>query len=247
MIESLSKNPLMVGALVFVAGLAGAGTMFVWQGSAAGLGERARIEGVVRDYVINHPEIIPEAMRALQDKQTGAQIAANRAAILQPVGNAWSGNPDGDLTIVEYYDYNCGFCRASLATIAKLVADDPKLRIVYRELPILSEESRVAARYSLVAAKSGKFATFHKALYAGGPISETSLADAVAKSGLDLAQVQAAANNPAIDAEIESNYAVAKQLGMTGTPSWVIGDHVVSAALPLEELQREIARARKRG
>jgi protein-disulfide isomerase len=247
MIERLAKSPIAVAILVLLAGLVGAGVTLLWQGQAPNLGERAKVERIVHDYVLAHPEILPEAMRALQDRQTGTDIAANRDAILTPVGNAWAGNPAGDLTIVEYYDYNCGFCRASLPTIRQLIASDPKLRVVFRELPILSDASKVAARYSLVAARAGKFAAFHDAMYAGGPISDASLADAVRKSGLDLKTVQTAANDPAIDNEIETNFAVAKRLGMTGTPSWIIGDHVVSAALPLEELQKEIARARARG
>jgi protein-disulfide isomerase len=244
MIERLVKSPLAIALLVIVAALAGAGGMMLWQYQTPSLGERARIERVVHDYVLTHPEILPEAMRVLDDRRTGSDIAANRDLILKPVGNAWAGNPQGDLTIVEYFDYNCGFCRASLPTIRQLIAADPKLRVVFRELPILSDQSKVAARYSLVAARAGKFPAFHDALYAGGQISDASLADAVRKAGLDLRTVQSAANDPAIDGEIENNYAIAKRLGITGTPSWVIGDHVVSAALPLEDLQREIAKAR---
>lgn len=246
MLEQWAKSPLAIAVLIVASGLAGAAATLVWQANGSPIGERARIEAVVHDYVLEHPDIIPEAMRRLQDRQTGAQIAANKAMILTPVGDAWAGSANPDLTIVEYFDYNCGFCRASLPTIATLLAQDSKLRVVYRELPILSDVSRVAARYSLVAARAGKFRAFHDALYAGGPVSDATIANAVAKTGLNPAQVKQAASDPAIDAEIENNYAVAKQLGMTGTPSWVIGDHVVSAALPLDELQKEIARARAR-
>src|SRR3546814_7208937 len=108
----------------------------------------------------------------------GRVIAANKAAILTPVASAWMGNPKGDVTVVEYFDYNCGFCRASLPTIAALVKADPNVKIVFRELPVLSEESGVAARWSLAAAKAGKFNAFHEALYAGGPITEASMAAA---------------------------------------------------------------------
>lgn len=246
MIENWSKNPFAVAALVIVAAVMGAGATMLWQGRPPALGEQARIERIVHDYVLDHPEILPEAMDRLQDKRTGQVIAANRDAIFTPVGNAWAGNPDGNLTIVEYFDYNCGFCRATLPTIAELLKRDPKLRIVFRELPVLSEESKVAARYSIVAARAGKFAAFHAAMYAGGPITDQSMADAVAKAGLNLAVVKAKANDPTIDAEIENNYAMYKQLGLNGTPSWVIGDHVVSSALPLEEMQRQVAQARAR-
>lgn len=246
MIVKLSRSPVAIVALVLAAGLAGAGITLLWNAHDGSTGQRAQVERVVHDYLLDHPEILPEAMQRLTDRHNSDLIASNKAAIYSPVGNAWSGNPAGDLTIVEYFDYNCGFCRASLPTIATLLKNDPKLRIVYRELPVLSEDSKVAARYSLIAARLGKFAQFHKAMYDGGPISDQSIAHALTVAGIDPAKAKVAANDPSIDAEISNNYAVAKQLGMTGTPSWVIGDHVVSSALPLEELQREIARARTR-
>lgn len=208
---------------------------------------RAGIERIVHDYVLAHPDIIPQAMALMRDRETGRDIAANRSAILNPYGNAWAGNPQGDLTIVEYFDYNCGFCRSSLPTIARLIASDPKLRVVFRELPVLSEESRTAARLSLVAAEQGKFKAFHEAMYAGGPISAQSMANAVRAAGLDPQATNQAAALPRIETEIQTNLAIAQRLGMTGTPSWVIGDHVVSSALPFEELQREIAKARGKG
>lgn len=206
--------------------------------------QRVAIEQVVHDYLLAHPEIIPEAGARLRDRETGKVIAANRDAIVTPYGNAWAGNPKGDVTLVEYFDYNCGFCRSSLPTIGKLIASDPNIRIVFRELPILSEESKTAAQLSLVAAERGRFQQFHEALYAGGRITDASLADAVRAAGLDPAATRTAAAYPRITAEIRRNFEIAQQLNMTGTPSWVLGDRVISAALPLEELQQEVARLR---
>lgn len=246
-IERLAKNPLALVAMVIAAGLAGAGLMLAWQGRAPALGEQARIESIVHDYLLDHPEIVPQAMERLNDKRNAQTIAAARDQIYTPVGNAWAGNAKGNLTIVEYFDYNCGYCRASLPTIATLLKQDSGLRIIYRELPVLSEESKTAARYSVVAARLGKFAAFHQAMYDGGPISEASIDQALAAAGIDRAKARAAVNDPSIDTEIANNYAVAKQLGMTGTPSWIIGDRVVSSALPIDELRRRIAAARARG
>src|SRR3546814_5072399 len=158
-------------------------------------GDRARIEAVVHDYVLEHPELIPQAIQRWQDRETGRVSAANKAAILTPVASAWMGNPKGDVTVVEYFDYNCGFCRASLPTIAALVKADPNVKIVFRELPVLSEESGVAARWSLAAAKAGKFNAFHEALYAGGPITEASMAAAARVAGLDPAAIAKAAQD----------------------------------------------------
>ena len=204
--------------------------------------ERGRIERVVHDYVLAHPDIIPEAMDRLRDRQHAEIIAANRDAILKPVGSAWAGNPAGDVTLVEYFDYNCGYCRASLPAIAQLLKSDPKVRIVYREFPILAQSSVEAARMSLAAADQGKFQPFHDALYAGGPVSSETIAAAARTAGVDTTRAAAFATRA--DTEIAANEAVARALGLTGTPSWVIGDKVVSSLLPLAELQKAVAAAR---
>lgn len=204
--------------------------------------ERAQIESVVHDYVLTHPEILPEAMQKLQDRESGKAVAANLPAITTPFGSAWIGNPKGDVTLVEYFDYNCGYCRASLPTIARLVAKDPNLRVVFRELPVLSPQSRTAARVSLAAAQQGKFAQFHDALYAAGPVSDATIASAASAAGID--QRQAAGFDKTADAEIAKNMETAGKLGVTGTPSWVVGDRVLSGALPLDELEKAVAAAR---
>eukprot|EP01037_Dinobryon_pediforme_P025977 gene25977-28333_t len=229
--------------LALVAGLIGAaGFASIERLVPAAGGERARTEGVVHDYLLAHPEIIPAAMDALRDRDHATTIAANRSAIYTPVGSAWAGSATPDVTLVEYFDYNCGYCRASLPTIAALLKSDPKLRIVYRDFPILAQSSVDAARMSLAAAEQGKFQAFHDALYAAGPVSPQSIAVAAKTAGVDAAR--AAAYAPHAEQEITSNETIARALGMTGTPSWVIGNKVVSSALPLEELQKAIAEAR---
>lgn len=248
MIDRVMKAPIALVLLLVMAALAGAGAMWALQRAAPGslsAADRARVEQVVRDYVLAHPEIIPQAMRLLQEGETGKVIAANRAAILDPFAGAWAGNPKGDVTLVEYFDYNCGYCRSSLPAIAQLIERDPKLRIVFREWPILSEESVTAARLSLAAAEQGKFKAFHDALYAAGPVSAGSMAAAARTAGVDMAR--AAAMAPRAEAEIARNRTVAQALGLTGTPSWVIGNRAVSAALPLEELEKAVREARAGG
>ena len=225
----------LLGAII------GAGAVWSYDRFATpGGADQARIERVVHDYVLAHPEIIPQAMQKLQESQSGQAVAANRDAITVPFGSAWAGNPKGDVTLVEYFDYNCGYCRASLPMIADLIKRDPKLRVVYRDLPILSDESRIAARASLAAAQQGKFQGFHDALYAGGPVSEASIKAAAAKTGVSLAAIDVAA----VDAEIAKNMQTAGKLGMNGTPSWVVGDRILSGALPIEEIEKAIATAR---
>ena len=238
-------NRLTLVAATVAAALIGAGAVAVYDHAGPG-SDRARMESVVHDYVLANPEIIPQAMQLLQDRQTGAIIAANKSAIVTPSGSAWAGNPNGDVTLVEYYDYNCGFCRASLPTIAKLIASDPKLKVVYHDFPILSDESGVAARLSIAAAEAGKFNAFHEALYDGGPVSEASMAAAARTAGLDPAALKAAAANPGTEAQIQTNFAVARQLGMNGTPSWVVGDRVLTGAQTLDQMKQAIAAARER-
>ncbi|QNA85015.1 DsbA family protein [Sphingomonas sp. So64.6b] len=243
----LAGNRLAIAGAALLAALIGAAAMWGWQRAAPGsLGaaDTARVEAVVRDYVLAHPEIIPEAMDRLRDREMGKTIAANRKAILEPFDGAWIGNPKGDVTLVEYFDYNCGYCRASLPTIAQLIERDPNVKVVFRELPILSEESVVAAKLSLAAAAQGKFKVLHDALYAGGPLTPQSMAAAAKQAGLDM--TKAAAMAPRAEAEIAANRGIAQQLGMNGTPSWVIGNKVVSAALPLDELEKAVKAAREK-
>ena len=209
-------------------------------GASAMLLVERQAGGGVRDYLLAHPEVIPEAMQRLRDRETGKAIAASRAAIEAPIGSAWAGNPHGDVTLVEYYDYNCGYCRASLPTVAALVKADPGVRVVYRELPILAATSHAAALASLAAAHQGRFAAFHEALYAAGPVSEATIAYVAKQAGVIVAATAA----PGDEAAIIANVKMAGQLGMTGTPSWVVGDRVLIGAQTLEALQAAVAAAR---
>lgn len=226
----------------------GAGGM--WAGERGGAlpgGERAKVERVVHDYVLAHPEIIPQAMQKLQDRDTGRVIGANRAAIVTPIGDEFIGNPKGDVTLVEFFDYQCGFCRASLPTIAKLVERDPNLRVVFRDYPVLSTESAVAAQLGIAAARQGRFKRFHDALFAGGPVTQASMDAASRAAGIDPLALQRAAQAPQVADAIRANLALGRQLGMTGTPAWVVGDRVLSGALPIEDIERAIADARRGG
>ena len=233
-------NRLIVLGLVAIGLLFGAGGMWLADRAApVGAADEARIGRVVREYVLAHPELIPEAIERLQQRDATRAIAASRGAIETPYGDAWIGNPNADVTLVEYYDYNCGFCRASLPVIEKLVAADKNLRVVFKELPVLAESSRTAARASLAAAAQGKFKPFHDALYAAGQVSDATIAQAARASGVDLAKLPAD-----VDDTLRANLELAQKLGINGTPAWVVGDQLLSGALPLDRLQEAVARAR---
>lgn len=244
------KTPLALAGLLALSAAIGAGAVLGVQAlvpaGVAGI-DKARVGQIVRDYVLENPEILPEAMKRLQERETGKAVASSRSAITEPYAGAWEGNPKGDVTVAVYMDYACGYCRASLPMIARLVAEDANVRIVYRELPVLSEVSRVAARWGLAAAEQGKFKPFHTALYSAGQLSEGSIRAASAAAGLDDAKAQAALTTPRVEAEITRNLEVAGQLGVTGTPSWVVGDRVISGMVPYEVLADAVKAARKKG
>ena len=230
------KNGLLV-MVALVGGVIGAG--LVWTvDRGAGTDLDSRIHG----YLMAHPEVIPEAMQHLQERESGKAVATYAKGVTTPFAGAWAGNPKADVTIVEYYDYNCGYCRASLPMVAKLLGSDSNLRVVYRDMPVLAESSRTAARASLAAATQGRFGKFHDALYAAGPVSDATIRAAATQAGVTFDGV----DTKRIDAEIARNLDTASKLGMTGTPSWVIGDRVLQGMLPIEQLQEAVKAARQR-
>jgi protein-disulfide isomerase len=248
-IEKIAKSPLALAGTLVLSGVIGG---LVVVGAQALIPDQAARDDkaiglVVRDYVLENPEILPEAMKRLQERESAKLVTANRAAIFDAYAGAWEGNPSGDVTVSVWMDYACGYCRASLPMIARLVAEDPKVRIVYRELPVLSEGSRVAARWGLAAAEQGKFKPFHMALYSGGQLSQASIDAAAASAGLDVARAQQALNSQQVEAEVARNLDVAGKLGVTGTPSWVIGEQVISGMVPYEVLKQAVQTARRRG
>ncbi len=206
-----------------------------------GAGSPATATGAsVQAYLLDHPEALSEAVERYQDKQTGAVIDAHRVAIETPFAGASAGNPKGDVTLVEYFDYACGYCRVSVGDIDKLVASDPGVRIVFKELPILSPWSDGAAKLSLAAAQAGKFGAFHHALYAAGPLDADKVAHLAAGAGLD----PAAAARPAIAAEIKANLQTAAALHLSGTPTFVVGNQLLAGAVGYQALKDAIDKTR---
>lgn len=247
MIDRISSNPWLLGGAFVASGVLGAGLFAAAQAMAPGGmgGDRARIEAVVRAYILDHPEILPEAMQRLQAKEQAAQQREANAGlkghpeVVKPYAGAWSGNPNGDVTIVAFMDYNCGYCRASLPTLAQLIARDPGLRIVYREYPVLGDESTVAARWALAAADQNKFLPFHNALYDGA-----SFEAAAAKAGLDVGVARAALQSPRVTGEIAANRKIGYDLRINGTPGFVIGKTVYHGAMDYGSFVKAIAAAR---
>jgi protein-disulfide isomerase len=230
---------IMIGLFAAAAGAAATVTVMA-SGTPVATADRTAIEKIVRDYILSHPEILPEAMDNLRARELAKAVDANRAAIETPFAGAWEGAADSNVTIVEFFDYNCGYCRKSLPDIERLLTEDKRLRIVYRELPVLGPDSENAARISLAAAKAGKYSAFHRAVYAAAP-PEPRTVERIAKGmGIDLAF----AADPAAQAEINANLALARPLQITGTPTWVVGDRVLSGAVGYDTLKEAVAAAR---
>jgi protein-disulfide isomerase len=195
---------------------------------------------IVRQGMMADPHILSDAFDALRDAQYLPVLAANRAAIETPFGSSWKGTAQPQVTLVEFYDYACPYCKASNPNIDRLLNEDKGLRVVYRELPILGPDSVTAARVSLAASKAGRFTQFHDALWAAGRPAPDTIATAAQSAGV----APGPPSDPLIDAELKRNFTLAGQLGATGTPLFVVGDRVLNGAVGYEALKQAIAEAR---
>lgn len=226
---------LLTAAIGLFAGLAGAA---LWQ--LAGPGQHT-----TRDYLLANPEILPEAMEVLTQRQLATRIEPIRDQLEQPFPGAVLGNPQGTITLVEFSDYACGYCRQSLGDVNALIAANPDLKVVIREFPILSAASADAARMALAAAEQGRFAQFHEAMFAQeGPNKET-IAAAARIAGVDLEKARAAIAAGAFDGQLQTNIYLAQSLGLTGTPGFIIGDQVLNGAVGHERMAQALASARQ--
>ncbi len=207
--------------------------------------KRAAFEDLVHAYILDHPEVLPEAMDRLQARQNADRLKPLRAALETPFPGAVLGNPAGRITLVEFTDFACTYCRGSVADIAALIAANPDLKVVLRELPIIAPASDPAARMALAAAAQGKFAAYHTAMFAGPRPDNASIAAAATKAGLDLTTAQAFAKRADVQQEIEHNLAYARQLGISGTPAFTIGGQIIAGAVGKDKLQEAVDQARK--
>jgi protein-disulfide isomerase len=214
---------------------------------------REAIEEVIREYLLSHPELIIESLRRAQQREREAARAQARAAVLahrqalssdpdSPVG----GNPAGDVTVVEFFDYRCPHCRRMVPVIKTLLAEDPRVRLVYKELPILGEESVTAARAALAARGQRKYVEAHDRLMAEtGPLTRDTVLAMLKGIGLDGDRLAADMDAPQVAALIGRELALARALGIDGTPAFVIGSELVVGAVDLGTLRELISRARR--
>jgi protein-disulfide isomerase len=210
------------------------------------------IERIVRDYLLRHPEIIIEAVESLEKKRNDearesakTTIAERRTELQRDPDAPVAGNPNGDVTIVEFFDYRCPYCKQVVAPIAQLLKNDPNLRFVYKELPILGPESVVAARAALAARKQNKYHEMHRALMASRALTEDAILKIAADQGLDVARLKSDMAGAEIARILERNLQLARALGINGTPAFVIGEVVVPGAVDLPTLKSLVVDARK--
>jgi len=212
------------------------------------------IEAIVKDYLLAHPEVILQAVESMQKRDVAqaeakvqGYLKAHSADLRHDANSYVGGNPDGDVTVVEYFDYRCGYCKKVHPVVAELLKSDKNLRLVYKEFPILGPQSKTAAVAAVAALRldAGKYLGFHNALMsARGDLDTQAILDIAAESGLDPKALSKAMQDPEISGVLARNYRDAKALGINGTPGFIIGDAIVPGYINLAQMRDLISEAR---
>jgi protein-disulfide isomerase len=219
--------------------------------------QRGEIERIVKEYLLSHPELLQEVMSELEKRQAVAEAEKHRDAVKQYSEAIFSsprqvtlGNTQGDVTVVEFFDYNCGYCKRAMSDMLDLMKNDAKLKFVLKEFPVLGEGSMQAAQVAAAVRmqdKSGgkKYLEFHQKLLAGRGPADKARALAVAKEiGLDVARIEKDMAGDEVKAQLEESFKLAEALGLNGTPSYVVGNDVVVGAVGLNTLKEKVNAAR---
>ncbi|WKA25766.1 DsbA family protein [Bradyrhizobium roseum] len=218
--------------------------------------QRSDIQKIVREYLIANPEVLEEAMTELGKRQAAAEaakheagVAKNADAIFNSARNVTLGNKDGDVTFVEFFDYNCGYCKRAMTDMMELMKSDPKLKVVLKEFPVLGagsvEAAQVGVAIRMQDPSGKKYLDFHQKLLTGRGAVDKARAMAVAKEvGLDMAKLEKDLASAEVRNTLEENFKLAEAMGMNGTPSYVIGKQVVIGAVGVESLREKISNAR---
>lgn len=216
--------------------------------------QRPTIESVIHDYLLQHPEVLLEALRAAEEKlrsdagdKAKQALVARRSEIFDDPETPVGGNPKGDVTLVEFFDYRCPYCKQVQPRLRELLASDRELRIAYKEFPILGAVSVVSARAGLAAHRQGKYEAFHEAMMsASGQITEDTAYQVAGSVGLDVDRLKRDMAAPQIEAALKANHALADALDISGTPGFVVGDQIVPGAIELSSLKELVAGARRK-
>jgi protein-disulfide isomerase len=218
--------------------------------------QKNEIERIIRDYLVSHPEVLQDAIAELDRRQTAADLEKTKAALTSNAETVFNsnrqvvlGNPNGDVTMVEFFDYNCGYCKRAMADMMDLLKTDPKLRIVLKEFPVLGPGSIEAAKVAVAVRmqdKNGKkYLDFHQKLLGGRGQADKARAIAVAKEvGFDVKRIEADMEGEEAKASLEETLKLGETLGLNGTPSYVVGSDVVVGAVGLDALRTKVSSAR---
>jgi protein-disulfide isomerase len=217
--------------------------------------QKTEIEKLVKSYLLEHPELLREMANALDaaDKKTadaarGDTLTSQAKQIFHDGMDGIVGNPKGDVTVVEFMDYNCGWCRKGIKEIQSLVKSDPNVRIIMKEFPIFGEGSEYAAKAALASSRQGKYWEFHQALFAAQGKVTPEVTDQIAKEvGLDVAKLKTDMADPAIIAQIQKNNDLAQSLQLTGTPAFIVDKKLYPGYIQLPEIQASLADVRSSG
>jgi protein-disulfide isomerase len=215
--------------------------------------QKSAVDQEIHDYLLSHPEVLLDALKAAQQKsdeqamdQTRRMIVTKHQDLFNDADDLVLGNAKGDATLVEFFDYRCPYCKQIEPTLDALLHEDGKLRIVYKEFPVLGEASTFATRVALAARQQGKYAEFHRAMMAAkGDISDDIVLKIAASVGLDIGKIKADMSAAGIDRIIHANYELAEALNIQGTPGFVVGDTMIPGAVDIDTLRKDIAAARK--
>lgn len=214
--------------------------------------QKQGIEQIVRDYLVENPEVIRDAIEALQAKEQAAKAGQQAGALtryndqlLADPASPVAGNPMGDVTIIEFFDYKCPYCKRVTPALTELLEADKGIRIVFKEFPILGQSSVTAARAALAAGKQDRYLDFHTALMAHrGDFDEAAISTIADSLGLDLERLKADMKAPDIDAQLRANHDLAMALAIRSTPTFIVGEHVVPGALSIDDMKELVAEAR---
>lgn len=225
--------------------------------SAFNAEQKAEIEKIVKEYFLNNPEAFLEIQTALETKMEKIQAEKFQATLKESAKDIYrranspvAGNPNGDITVVEFFDYNCGYCKRAFTDMAKLIEKDPKIRLVLKELPILSKGSEEASKVALAAKLQGKYWEAHRALLnVRGELNEQTSLKAVEKIGVDMGKLKKDMESPEVKEEIAFVRGLAQKMGVQGTPHFLVGDKAIPGAPQnlAEQISGHVTELRKTG
>ncbi len=214
--------------------------------------DKAAIETIIHDYLVENPEVLVKAFETLERRQETAKLAQTKAAvethrkaIYEDPDDHVTGNPDGDVTIVEFFDYQCGYCKRSFEPLMDFVEKDGNIRLVLKEFPILGPASLLATKAAIAAKNQDRYFDMHRALYAHkGDLDEDAIVAIAGETGLDIARLRKDMEDPAIQDQVSRTYRLAEQLGIDGTPAFVTGGTMYPGAVDTARLEDMIKQAR---